>query len=88
MTYDTLSSINMDIPKGQLAVVVGPVGSGKSSLLSAILGEMNISQGSISIGGKFAYVEQEPWIRSASVKDNIIMNNQYDEKRYNEVIDV
>lgn len=88
MTYDTLASLNMQVAQGELAVIVGPVGSGKSSLLSAILGEMNITKGSISLGGNFAYVEQEPWIRSASVRDNIIMNKAWDEGRYSEVVSV
>ena len=57
MTYDTLSSLNLEVKQGELAVIVGPVGSGKSSLLSAILGEMIKTNGTISINGNFAYVE-------------------------------
>ena len=88
MSNDTISFLNFEIEKGELAVIVGPTGSGKSSILSAILGEMNITKGSISLGGRIAYFAQEPWIRQASLKDNIIMNLPYDEGRYKEVIDV
>jgi len=88
MSNDTISFLNIEIEKGELAVIVGPTGSGKSSILSAILGEMSITKGSISLGGKIAYLAQEPWLRHASLKDNIIMNLPYDAKRYNEVIDV
>ena len=88
MTYDTLANLNLEVNKGELAAVVGPVGAGKSSLISAILGEMYITKGNLTLNGNFAYVEQEPWIRSASVRENIIMDKAYDATRYEEVINV
>ena len=74
--------MSISIPQGQLVVVVGKVGSGKSSLLQAVLGEMACSHGKVGTAGSFAFTAQEPWIRNASLRDNILSNAPYDEERY------
>ena len=61
---------------------MGSVGAGKSSLLMSLLGELHIQEGSIEIPNSVAYVEQEPWILNACIKDNIIMNNHEDPNLY------
>jgi ABC-type multidrug transport system fused ATPase/permease subunit len=68
-----LSGITMSACAGELVMVIGKVGSGKSSLLAAILGEMEQTAGAsrVSEGLKIAYAAQEPWVRSASVRSNI-----------------
>lgn len=81
-----LKQISVEIPKGLLTVVLGEVGAGKSSLLSAILGEMRMIKGEISKHGSVAYVPQAPWILSGTVRDNILFGNEYDGDRYTEVL--
>ncbi|KAK7093989.1 hypothetical protein V1264_007667 [Littorina saxatilis] len=83
----TLHSINLDISDGELVAVVGSVGSGKSSLLSAILGEMERRQGTASVKGSVAYVPQQAWIQNDSVQNNILFGQQSEDKRYQKVLD-
>ncbi|CAM9732984.1 unnamed protein product, partial [Hapterophycus canaliculatus] len=70
------------------AVKMATVGSGKSSLVSAILGEMTKVDGRICIDGSVAYVAQTAWIINASLKDNVLMGRPFDEGRYREVLQV
>jgi ATP-binding cassette subfamily C (CFTR/MRP) protein 1 len=85
-----LNGIDLEIKKGQFVAIVGGVGSGKSSLLSAILGEIARMEGSISINKdrKIAYIEQSPFIRSQSLKDNILFGSTFDKTRYQQVLSV
>uniref|UniRef100_A0A8B9BKV5 ABC-type glutathione-S-conjugate transporter n=1 Tax=Anser brachyrhynchus TaxID=132585 RepID=A0A8B9BKV5_9AVES len=69
-----------------LVAVVGAVGSGKSSLVSAMLGEMENIKGHINIQGSLAYVPQQAWIQNATLKDNILFGSELDEERYQQVI--
>uniref|UniRef100_A0A803T3C2 ATP binding cassette subfamily C member 2 n=1 Tax=Anolis carolinensis TaxID=28377 RepID=A0A803T3C2_ANOCA len=80
-------SVNLEIPCGSLLAVVGPVGSGKSSLVSAMLGEMENIKGHINIQGSVAYVPQQAWIQNATLKDNILFGSPLDEARYQKVIE-
>ncbi|XP_054838697.1 ATP-binding cassette sub-family C member 2 isoform X2 [Eublepharis macularius] len=82
----TIRDITLKIPHGCLVAIVGPVGSGKSSLLSAILGEMENIKGHINIQGSVAYVPQQAWIQNATLKDNILFGSPLDEVRYQEVL--
>ncbi|KAJ3055696.1 Multidrug resistance-associated protein 4 [Rhizophlyctis rosea] len=78
-----LKDVDLVVRRGQLCCIVGPVGSGKSSLLNAILGEMVHQSGSVSLrSAKVAYASQSPWIIQGTVKDNILFSNPYDEKRF------
>ncbi|OZJ01918.1 hypothetical protein BZG36_05007 [Bifiguratus adelaidae] len=81
-----LKNLNLKIPKGSLTAVIGTVGSGKSSLLSALVGEMKKVEGSVTFGGTVGYCPQTAWIQNATVKDNILFGLEYDEKRYQRVI--
>ena len=83
----TIKDVSLDVKRGSLVAVVGAVGSGKSSLLSAILGEMNHLSGTITVDGKLAYVPQQPWIQNMTLKENIIFSNPIDEDRYDEVVE-
>nr|XP_020658695.1 canalicular multispecific organic anion transporter 1 isoform X1 [Pogona vitticeps] len=82
----TIKDITLEIPPGRLLAVVGPVGSGKSSLVSAMLGEMENIKGHINIQGSLAYVPQQAWIQNATLKDNILFGSPLDETRYQKVI--
>ena len=83
-----LSDVNLHIHPGELVVIKGAVGSGKSSLLLTILGELSISSGQVARSGRIAYVEQEPWILSATIKDNITMGKAFEKTKFDEVIRV
>ncbi|XP_029282601.1 multidrug resistance-associated protein 1-like, partial [Cottoperca gobio] len=82
-----LQSINMKVKTGSLVAVVGHVASGKSSLLSAILGEMERRSGFVSVKGSVAYVPQQAWIQNASLKDNILFGGQRKESWYHRVLE-
>ncbi|KAM5227722.1 ATP-binding cassette sub-family C member 6 [Ctenodactylus gundi] len=73
-----LHSIKLSVPQGCLLAVVGPVGAGKSSLLSALLGELCKVEGSVSVQGPVAYVPQEAWVQSASVVENVCFRRELD----------
>ncbi|XP_047916408.1 ATP-binding cassette sub-family C member 2 [Anser cygnoides] len=81
-----IRDVTLDIAPGSLVAVVGAVGSGKSSLVSAMLGEMENIKGHINIQGSLAYVPQQAWIQNATLKDNILFGSELDEERYQQVI--
>ncbi|XP_070558775.1 ATP-binding cassette sub-family C member 9-like [Ptychodera flava] len=85
-----LSNVNIQISVGSLVMVVGQVGSGKSSLLSAILGEMTTTSGMVQFKRKknwVSYVPQKPWIQNTTLRGNILFGEIFDQKRYTEVIE-
>ncbi|XP_054066673.1 multidrug resistance-associated protein 1 isoform X2 [Rissa tridactyla] len=82
-----LRSIDLTVPQGSLLAVVGQVGAGKSSLLSALLGELEKTDGCVTVKGTAAYVPQQAWIQNASVEDNILFGKEMDETWFNRVID-
>nr|XP_057915142.1 canalicular multispecific organic anion transporter 1 isoform X1 [Doryrhamphus excisus]XP_057915143.1 canalicular multispecific organic anion transporter 1 isoform X1 [Doryrhamphus excisus] len=81
-----LKNVSLEIKPGRLVAVVGAVGSGKSSLMSAILGEMHSTKGFINIQGSLAFVPQQAWIQNATLRDNIMFGSPHEEKRLQEVI--
>ncbi|XP_053839225.1 ATP-binding cassette sub-family C member 2 [Vidua macroura] len=81
-----IRDVTLDVTPGSLVAVVGAVGSGKSSLVSAMLGEMENIKGHINIQGSLAYVPQQAWIQNATLKDNIIFGSELDEARYQQVL--
>ncbi|KAJ6632266.1 P-loop containing nucleoside triphosphate hydrolase protein [Mycena sp. CBHHK59/15] len=74
--------IDMVIPRGTLAAVVGRVGSGKSSLLQGLIGEMRLSEGEFAFGGRVAYCPQSAWIQNATLRDNVLFGQAFDEDKY------
>ncbi|XP_052516754.1 ATP-binding cassette sub-family C member 2 [Budorcas taxicolor] len=83
----TIQDVNLDIMPGQLVAVVGTVGSGKSSLMSAMLGEMENVHGHITVKGSVAYVPQQSWIQNGTIKENILFGSELDEKKYQQVLE-
>ncbi|XP_059935774.1 ATP-binding cassette sub-family C member 4 isoform X2 [Mesoplodon densirostris] len=82
----TLQGLSFTVRPGELLAVVGPVGAGKSSLLSAVLGELPPSQGLVSVHGRIAYVSQQPWVFSGTLRSNILFGKKYEKERYEKVI--
>ena len=104
----TLRGVQVRVAKGQLVAVVGAVGSGKSSLLSAFLGEMILhgcetgpgtnSSGSgsgagagqggsgVALVGSMAYHQQQPWIFNATLRDNILFGQEFDQDKFARVV--
>ena len=83
---ECLSGLTLKVKKGELLIVVGSVGCGKSSLLMSILGELNISSGNIRKDGTVSFASEDAWILSGSIKDNILMNRQLDSDLYTKTL--
>ncbi|RKP08430.1 P-loop containing nucleoside triphosphate hydrolase protein [Thamnocephalis sphaerospora] len=95
-----LKHLNMRFPTGQLSIVAGPTGCGKTSLLMALLGEMRCTRGHALIPRRstdepptlagsivdVAYVAQQAWLQNISIRDNILFGQKYDAARYEQVL--
>ncbi|CAE6397156.1 unnamed protein product [Rhizoctonia solani] len=95
-----LHDISVVFPEGVLSLVYGPTGSGKSSLLSAVLGEMDLVEGELylpkdpmylnsktGLQMALSYCAQQPWLEHKSIKDNILFGSPLDEERYRATLD-
>ncbi|XP_062549077.1 multidrug resistance-associated protein 1-like [Armigeres subalbatus] len=83
----TLKNINLTLRKGKLSAVVGGVGSGKSSLISALLGEMEKIKGAVNTDGTIAFVPQQAWIQNATLRENILFGQPYNAQKYDRVLE-
>ena len=92
-----LRDINLKVKKGEFVFIVGEIGSGKSSLLQAIIGDLKMRPSNensdtdtdlIKKSGKFAYVEQHPWIQNGTIMNNVLYMKEYDEKIYKEALKI
>ncbi|KAJ3683071.1 hypothetical protein LUZ60_013298 [Juncus effusus] len=83
----TLRSLNLEVEKGEKVAICGEVGSGKSTLLAAILGEVSKTHGNIRVCGKIAYVSQNAWIQTGTVRENILFGSSMDKQRYQETLE-
>jgi ABC-type multidrug transport system fused ATPase/permease subunit len=82
-----LQDVNLVIESG-LTVIVGKVGTGKTALLQALLGEMDLKSGSAILPNMMVgYCAQTPWLQSMSIRDNILFFTPYNPSRYREVLD-
>ena len=87
-----LKDITFSIKKGEFIAILGPTGSGKTALLNAILNNyipiyLN-SNSKMILNGEISYVNQQPWVMTDTVKNNILFNNEYNEDRYNKIVSV
>ncbi|XP_058060768.1 uncharacterized protein LOC131211356 [Anopheles bellator] len=83
-----LRGVTLAVERGAPCVVVGPVGCGKSTLLQVVLGELELDEGRLEVNGSVSYAPQEPWLFEGTVKNNIVFTEDYQEKRYREVVRV
>ncbi|XP_042482780.1 ABC transporter C family member 3-like [Macadamia integrifolia] len=83
----TLKDLNFRVYHGSKVAICGSVGSGKSSLLSCILGEVPKVSGAIKLNGTKAYVAQSPWIQSGKIVDNILFGKKMDKERYDMILE-
>lgn len=81
-----LKNLKMTVPKGSFIGIVGRVGSGKSSLLQALLGEMRKLKGNVVFGGSIAYAPQTSWIKNATLRQNVLFGQDDDEERFQAVV--
>ncbi len=85
-----LDDISLNFPSGNLSLVTGPTGSGKSSLLSALLGEMDCVSGSLHLAKQnrnVSYAAQIPFLEHATIRDNILYHQPFESARYQEVLE-
>ena len=84
----TVLGVNMSVRPGEVLAIVGPVGSGKSTIIDALIGEISVSPTTKLITrGKVAYASQVAFILNTSIRDNILFGNEFDLDRYNKVLD-
>ncbi|CAM6082693.1 unnamed protein product [Calypogeia fissa] len=83
-----LTDLNLKIEKGSCVAICGAVGSGKSSLLYCIMGELPRVAGTAKLSGRLAYVAQSAWIQNNTIKENILFGSAMDADRYNEAVRV
>lgn len=83
-----LKNVNISIPRSKLTVIVGPVGSGKSTLCKALLGEIPLASGTVSLfqGSRVGYCDQQPFLANQSIRDNVIGSYDFSSDRYQRVL--
>ncbi|XP_074031101.1 probable multidrug resistance-associated protein lethal(2)03659 isoform X1 [Leptinotarsa decemlineata] len=85
---NNLEDISLDVTSGDLVAVVGSVGSGKTTLLNMVLGELVPQAGTVKVKGTVSYASQEPWLFGGSVRQNILFGQEFDQRKYDEVVRV
>ena len=86
-----LNNINLTVKQGEFICIIGEVGSGKSSLIQAILNNMIILQNNntkIIVNGKISYVGQEAWIQNNTVQNNILFYQPYNLEKYQKILNL
>ncbi|KAJ7148941.1 multidrug resistance-associated ABC transporter [Mycena crocata] len=81
-----LRNLKFNVPKGAFVAIVGKVGSGKSSILQALIGEMRRTAGTVAFGGTIAYVPQTAWIRNSTLRENVVFGQEEDEEKFRRII--
>lgn len=77
-----IKNISMKLRKGKLCVIIGAVGSGKSSILQLLLKELPPATGTVSIYGKVSYASQEAWLFPSTVRENILFGLPFEPEKY------
>jgi ABC-type multidrug transport system fused ATPase/permease subunit len=79
---------SLEIAPRELVAIIGEVGAGKTALILALLRELSIVSGDIKVNGRMAYVAQQPWLISDTIKKNIICENSFDNIRYQRALEL
>uniref|UniRef100_A0A8B9NVH7 ATP-binding cassette sub-family C member 5 n=1 Tax=Apteryx owenii TaxID=8824 RepID=A0A8B9NVH7_APTOW len=87
-TTTILQHLSFTVKKGKFVGICGNVGSGKSAIISAILGQMNLCDGTVAVDGTLAYVSQQAFIFHGNVRENILFGEEYNEQKYNYAVNV
>ncbi|MEQ2273001.1 Multidrug resistance-associated protein 4 [Xenotaenia resolanae] len=82
----TLQNITLSLGSNQLLAVIGPVGAGKSSLLSSILGELPSEKGILRVKGQLTYAAQQPWVFPGTIRSNILFGKDLEPQKFERVI--
>uniref|UniRef100_A0A668AYE6 ATP binding cassette subfamily C member 4 (PEL blood group) n=1 Tax=Myripristis murdjan TaxID=586833 RepID=A0A668AYE6_9TELE len=82
----TLQNVSFTVRSEQLLAVIGPVGAGKSSLLSTILGELSQEKGVVKVKGELTYTSQQPWILPGTIRSNILFGKEFNPQKYDRVL--
>ncbi|XP_026112988.1 ATP-binding cassette sub-family C member 4 [Carassius auratus] len=82
----TLQNLSFTLRPGQLLAVIGPVGAGKSSLLSTVLGELPPEKGVVKVKGELTYASQQPWVFPGTIRSNILFGKELMPQRYESVL--
>ncbi|XP_057686609.1 multidrug resistance-associated protein 4 [Corythoichthys intestinalis] len=81
-----LQNVSLNLVEKQLLAVIGPVGAGKSSLLSSILGELPVEKGAMKVKGQLTYAAQQPWVFPGTIRGNILFGKEMDLRKYERVL--
>ncbi|KAM6893207.1 ATP-binding cassette sub-family C member 4 [Lycodopsis pacificus] len=82
----SLQNLSISLKGNQLLAVIGPVGAGKSSLLSTILGELPKEKGVLEVKGQLTYAAQQPWVFPGTIRSNILFGKELNHQKYERVI--
>ncbi|XP_061700381.1 multidrug resistance-associated protein 4 isoform X1 [Syngnathoides biaculeatus] len=82
----SLQNVTLSLTEKQLLAVIGPVGAGKSSLLSSILGELPVEKGAMKVKGQLTYAAQQPWVFPGTIRSNILFGKELDLRMYDKVL--
>ncbi|KAK2888852.1 hypothetical protein Q8A67_014227 [Cirrhinus molitorella] len=82
----TLQNLSLTVKLGELLAVIGPVGAGKSSLLSTVLGELPAEKGVVKVKGELTYASQQPWVFPGTIRSNILFGKELQPQRYESVL--
>ena len=86
-SWPILHDIDFELHHGRLLCVIGKVGSGKTSLMHAIMGEVDKVAGSVAVNGQLAYAAQGSFVMNMTLRDNVLFGSDYDAEKYKKVLD-
>eukprot|EP00750_Incisomonas_marina_P031430 INCI8140.1.p1 GENE.INCI8140.1~~INCI8140.1.p1 ORF type:complete len:1674 (+),score=297.41 INCI8140.1:503-5524(+) len=82
-----LDGADFSVAAGELCVIIGRTGSGKSGLMSALIGDLPVDKGVVALNGSVAFAAQSPWIQNATVRDNILFGRPFEPEWYEQVVE-